>query len=234
MNRQREALPTSGQKQIEVSPSILAANLSYLAEELDLLEKSGADRIHLDVMDGRFVPNITFGQPVVKAIDEVTDLPLEVHLMIEEPERYLESFAKAGADYLIVHAEAVVHLERCLAQIRALNCKAGVALNPSTPEEIVRYVLHQLDLILVMTVNPGFSGQKFIPQVLPKIEKLRELIESEQKSIDIAVDGGINTETAPAVIAAGANVLVAGSGIFGKARDKNYAARIAEIRSGKN
>ncbi len=216
-------------EKIEISPSILAADFSRLGEEISAVEEAGADRLHLDVMDGAFVPNITFGMPVIKAISGLTELPLEVHLMIERPERYLSKFAEVGASTIVVHCEAVTHLERALAEIRDLGCKAGVALNPGTPPEMIRYVLHRVDQILVMTVNPGFSGQRFIPEVLPKIRQIRSWVDEIRKGIDIAVDGGINMQTAPAAVAAGANVLVAASAIF-NGEDRNYRKRISSLR----
>ncbi len=191
----------------------------------------GADWIHVDVMDGRFVPNLTIGPVVVKAIRPVTKLPLDVHLMIVEPERYIEDFAKAGADTITVHVEASPHLHRTIQRIKDLGVKAGVALNPHTPESALDYVLGDLDLILVMSVNPGFGGQSFIPGVVDKIRNLRRRIEQsgrDNQEVDIEVDGGINAQSAPTVTAAGANLLVAGSAVFGK---PNYRDAIADIRN---
>ena len=212
-----------------IAPSILAANQTKIAEEVALVEAGGADWIHIDVMDGRFVPNITFGIPLVRDLRAVTSLPLDVHLMIVEPEKYIDSFAKAGADHITVHAEACPHLERTLAQIQEAGCRAGVALNPSTPLEALHYVRHRLDLVLIMTVNPGFGGQSFIHEVVPKTRALREWLDQTGKPVDIVIDGGVNTTTAPAVVHAGANVLVAGSAIY-KHPAETYANHIKSIR----
>lgn len=212
-----------------VAPSILSADFARLGEEVSLVESAGADWIHVDVMDGRFVPNITIGPPVVKALRRVTKLPLDVHLMIVEPERYVEAFAEAGADTITVHVEASTHLHRTLCHIRSLGKRAGVTLNPSTPEEALRYVLPVVDQILVMSVNPGFGGQSFIPEALTKIAAIRRMIDERNLPIDLEVDGGISPSTAPEVIAAGARVLVAGSAVFG---EKDYAAAIAALKGG--
>lgn len=212
-----------------IAPSILAANQTKIAEEVARVEAGGADWIHIDVMDGRFVPNITFGIPLVRDLREVTSLPLDVHLMIVEPEKYIDAFAKAGADHITVHAEACPHLERTLAQIQEAGCRAGVALNPSTPLEALHYVRHRLDLVLIMTVNPGFGGQSFIHEVVPKTKALREWLDRTGKPVDIVIDGGVNTTTAPAVVHAGANVLVAGSAIY-KHPAETYAHHIHSIR----
>jgi ribulose-phosphate 3-epimerase len=213
---------------VRIAPSILSADLGRLAEEVAEVERAGADWIHVDVMDGRFVPNITLGPIVVSAVRRATRLPVDVHLMIVEPERYLEDFAKAGADVISVHVEACVHLERTLAEIRRLGKRAGVVLNPHTPEESVRYVLGNLDLVLVMSVNPGFGAQKFLPAVLPKIRALRQMIDGAGLSIDLEVDGGVGPETAREVVQAGARVLVAGNAVFAQ-RDR--AAAIGAIRA---
>ena len=206
-----------------IAPSILSADFGRLAEEVRAAARAGADLIHVDVMDGHFVPNLTIGPPVVRALRKATDLPLDVHLMIEEPERSLEDFARAGANTLTVHAEACRHLHGILQRIRALGARASVALNPATPLEAVRHVLGDLDMVLLMTVNPGFGGQAFIPSVIPKIQELRALA----PTLDIEVDGGIKVDNVDRVIGAGANVIVSGSGIFETA---DYAATIAAMR----
>jgi ribulose-phosphate 3-epimerase len=199
---------------VVVAPSVLSADFGRLAEEVRSVEAGGADWIHVDVMDGRFVPNITLGPILVKAIRAATRLPLDVHLMIVEPEKYVDDFARAGADLISVHVEACPHLHRTLQHIRGLGKRAGVVLNPSTPEETVRYVLDVADLILVMSVNPGFGGQAFIPDVLPKVRALRDMVHRSGRDIALEIDGGITPETAPSAIAAGARVLVAGSAVF--------------------
>jgi len=212
---------------IRIAPSILSADFSRLGDEIRAVQEAGADWIHIDVMDGRFVPNITIGPLIVKAVRRVTDLPLDVHLMIVEPERYVDAFAEAGADVITVHAEACTHLHRVLQQIRGAGKKAGVSLNPHTPESELRYVLNDLDLVLVMSVNPGFGGQAFIPEVLPKIAALREMIDESGHPIDLEVDGGVKAGTAHQVIDAGADVLVAGSAIF---RQDDYERAILALR----
>lgn len=212
-----------------IAPSILSADFSKLGEEIKEVERHGADWIHVDVMDGHYVPNITIGPLIVEAIKPHTSLPLDVHLMIEQPERYISDFVKAGADLVTVHAEACRHLHRTLGMIKELGVKAGVALNPATPLEMLQHVLtKELDLVLLMTVNPGFGGQQFIPGMLEKISALREQLDSLGfQHIEIEVDGGINAETAKLVTEAGANVLVAGNAIFGQA---DRAAAIQAIR----
>lgn len=210
-----------------IAPSILSADFARLGEEVAAIEAAGADWAHVDVMDGRFVPNLTIGPMVVKALKRATKLPLDVHLMIVEPERYLEEYAQAGADVLTVHAETCTHLHRVLQQIRALGKKAGVSLNPHTPEEVLRYVLDLTDLVLVMSVNPGFGGQDFIPAVLPKLKRLRGMIDASGRPVYLEVDGGIKPGTAKRVIEAGADVLVAGSAVFGA---KDYAHAIRALR----
>jgi ribulose-phosphate 3-epimerase len=198
-----------------IAPSLLSADFGKLAEEIRSIEEAGADLLHVDVMDGRFVPNITIGPVVVKAIRKYASIPLDVHLMIVEPEKYIEAFAKEGADIITVHAEATPHLQRAVACIRELGKKAGVSLNPSTPLSAVEWVLHDVDMVLIMSVNPGFGGQEFLPASLAKIELLRSQIRRAKLDLDIQVDGGIKADNVGEVAAAGANVIVSGSGIFG-------------------
>ena len=197
-----------------VAPSILSANFAKLGEEIQDVQKKGADWIHVDVMDGHFVPNITLGSAIVSAIRPYTKLPLDVHLMIENPDQYIEAFAKAGADYITVHVEATKHLHRTIQNVKTHGVKAGVALNPATPVSSIQHMIQDIDLLLFMTVNPGFGGQKFIPNVLPKIEEASRLIYSNHLNVLIEVDGGINEETAKLCKEAGAHVLVAGNAIY--------------------
>ena len=210
-----------------IAPSLLSADFGRLAEEIAAVEKAGADLLHLDVMDGRFVPNITIGPPVVAAVKKYAKLPLDVHLMIVEPEEYLEAFADAGADVITVHAEATPHLQRAVARVRELGKKAGVSLNPSTSLSAVEWVLTDVDLVLLMTVNPGFGGQAYLPSMNGKIELLRSQLTRAGLSVDIEVDGGIKADNVSGVVRAGANVIVSGSGIFGT---KEYGKTISEMR----
>jgi len=198
-----------------LSPSLLAADFSRPGEQIGAIEKAGAQYLHLDVMDGRFVPSISFGLPVISSLRRISRLTFDVHLMIEEPDRYLEDFKEAGADIITVHAETCVHLDRTLARIKSLGCRAGVALNPATPLESLEWILPQADMVLLMSVNPGFGGQKYIPYVTDKIHRLRQQAAARGLMTDIEVDGGVNTENAAEILSAGANVLVAGSAVFG-------------------
>lgn len=201
---------------VKIAPSILSADFSKLGEEIKAVEMAGADYIHVDVMDGHFVPNITMGPLVLKAIRPLTELPLDVHLMIENPDSYIEEFADAGADIITVHVEAATHLHRTIQLIKAKGVKAGVVLNPATPVDSIKHIIHDIDMVLLMTVNPGFGGQSFIQNVVPKIREVSELVQAHGLNVEIEVDGGVNAETAPLCIEAGANVLVAGSAIYGK------------------
>ncbi len=213
---------------MKIAPSILSADFARLGEEVRAVTEAGADYIHIDVMDGRFVPNMTIGPLVVKALRKVTPAPLDVHLMIVEPERYVEAFAEAGADIIVVHAEACNHLHRVIQQIKGLGKRAGVSFNPATPISTLEYVLNDLDLVLLMSVNPGFGGQSFIESVLPKITAVRKMIDASGRPIDLEVDGGINAANIRAVADAGADVFVAGSAVF---NGTDYHATIAALRS---
>lgn len=209
---------------VKVAPSILAADFANLQSEIELVDQAGADWIHIDVMDGHFVPNITMGALVVDAIRPHTKLPLDVHLMIEQPDQYIESFAKAGADIITVHVEACRHLHRTLHYIKSFGIQCGVVLNPHTPISTIEYVLEDVDVVLFMTVNPGFGGQSFIPAVLQKVKALADIKEQRGLSFEIEIDGGVNKDTVKDCVAAGATVVVAGSAIYGAA-DKEHALR---------
>jgi len=213
---------------IKIAPSILSADFARLGDEVAAIDRGGADYIHVDVMDGHFVPNITIGPLVVEALKRVTDKPLDVHLMIENPDRYIPDFASAGADIITVHQEAVPHLHRTVQLIKGLGKKAGVSLNPATPVATLEDILADLDLVLVMTVNPGFGGQSFIPSGLNKIEALRREIDRRGLNVELEVDGGVKVDNIERVAAAGADVFVAGSAVFGA---EDYAATIAALRA---
>ena len=215
-------------KKVKIAPSLLSADFSELGEEVRRAEAGGADLIHWDIMDGHFVPNITFGPAAVQALRGKTRLPFDVHLMIENPETYVKEFAKAGADIITVHAEACADLKRAVEGVKKLRTKVGVALNPETPLDTIERVLGDLDLILVMTVHPGFGGQKFIRATLPKIKEAKRMVEARGLKVDIEVDGGINERTAPLAVKAGANVLVAGFAIYGK---KDVGLSIRKLRN---
>jgi ribulose-phosphate 3-epimerase len=214
-------------EEVRIAPSILSADFLKLGEEVEKVERGGADLLHVDVMDGRFVPNITVGPMIVKALRGRTRLPLDVHLMIVEPEKYVEEFATAGADIITVHVEATDHLQRLLKRIQELGKKAGVSLNPHTPLSAIEWVLGDIDLVLIMTVNPGFGGQTFIPQMIQKIEQLRQKVDRYSLPVDIEVDGGIKVDNVANVARAGADIVVSGSGIF---QTVDYGATIKEMK----
>ena len=219
-----------GSRPVKLAPSILAADFARLGQQVLDAEKAGADRIHVDVMDGHFVPNLSMGPPIVRSLRPMTSLPLETHLMISEPDRYLEAFAEAGSDTLIVHQEAGPNLHRTVQHIKNLGKRAGVAINPATPAILLEEILPDVNLVLVMTVNPGFGGQHFIENTLGKIGRVRQLIERINPAIELEVDGGIEPHTAPLAVKAGANVLVAGSAIFGG--QETVAAAMDRLRAG--
>jgi ribulose-phosphate 3-epimerase len=216
---------------VKIAPSILSSDFSRLGEEIKAAEKAGADLIHIDVMDGHFVPNITIGPPVVKAIKKVTELPLDVHLMIEDPDRFIDDFAKAGADIITVHAEASTHLHRSINYIKACRAQAGVSLNPATPLTVLDFILADLDIVLIMSVNPGFGGQEFIPRTLDKIKMIKDIIKREGHSAKVEVDGGVNADTAADVVKAGADILVMGSAFF---NSDDYAGVMSTVRNSVN
>jgi ribulose-phosphate 3-epimerase len=214
-------------RKVKIAPSILSADFSCLGQQLAEVERAGADYVHIDVMDGRFVPNISMGLPVVQAVRRITSLPLDVHLMVEAPEQHLADFRTAGADILTVHVETCPHLHRTVQQIQDLGCRAGVTLNPSMPVVSLEEILPDVDLVLVMTVNPGFGGQTFIERMLPKIQRVRSMLDQIGSQAELEVDGGIDPDTAPQVVRAGADVLVAGSAVFAAGE---IGAAIARIR----
>ena len=211
---------------IKIAPSILSADFSKLGEEIIKIAVAGADMVHIDVMDGHFVPNLTLGAPIVKSLRKITDLPFDVHLMINNPENLIDDFIDAGADIITVHMESTNHLHRLIQKIKSKGVKAAVSLNPATPLNTLDEILSDLDMVLLMSVNPGFGGQSFIPATLDKLARLREMITAKNLNIDIQVDGGINVETAPEVIKHGANILVAGSAVYGSKDIKDTIAKL--------
>lgn len=211
---------------VKIAPSILSANFAKLGEEILDVERGGADYIHVDVMDGHFVPNITIGPLIVEAIRPITKLPLDVHLMIEKPDQYIEQFVKAGADIITVHVEACVHLHRTIQNIKSHGIKAGVVLNPATPVSTIEHIIDEIDMVLLMTVNPGFGGQKFIHSVVPKIKQVANMIKERNLSVEIEIDGGVDEQTAILCKEAGATVLVAGSAVYNKENRKEAIAKI--------
>ena len=212
---------------IKLAPSILSADFSQLAESVKAVENAGCEYLHIDVMDGHFVPNITFGAVVFEKLRKKSNMTFDCHLMIEQPDLYLEDFVKAGADIITVHQEACVHLNRTIHHIKELGCKAGVAINPATSPQALEYVLQDVDMVLIMSVNPGFGGQKFIPQSLDKIKKLKQMIDAKNYNVDIQVDGGVSVDNIHDIVTAGANIVVAGSTIFGK---DNIQKAVSDLR----
>lgn len=214
---------------IKLSPSILSADLSNLGKDIVDLEKFGADMVHIDVMDGRFVPNISFGMPIIKAIRGISNLTFDVHLMIEEPSKYIDEFAKSGADIITIHYESDVHIDRTIKYIKSLGKKAGIAINPGTPVSLLECIIQELDMVLIMSVNPGFGGQSFIDYTLNKINEIKVLSEKYNPSLMIEVDGGINEDNIQSIVKAGANVIVAGSSVF---KNKEIEKNISSLKEG--